>query len=136
MAKHAQLKWTDGLQFVGRAGNAPAVVIDNPEGGSGPSPMDLVLMGVAGCTAMDVFSIMQKKRAVVNGFTINVRGKRDEKHPKRYTTIHIEYIIEGKGIKPAAMEQAISLSVTKYCSATASVNAGIEHSYRIIENDG
>ena len=51
MAKHAQLKWTGGLQFIGRAGDSPAVVIDNPEGGSGPSPMDLVLMGVAACTA-------------------------------------------------------------------------------------
>ena len=136
MAKHAQLKWTGGLQFIGRAGNSPAVVIDNPDGGSGPSPMDLVLMGVAGCTAMDVFSIMQKKRVFMNGFTINVRGEREEKHPKRYTTIHIEYVIEGKGIKPAAVEQAIALSVTKYCSAIASVNARIEHSYRIVEIAG
>jgi putative redox protein len=65
MAVEAQLKWTDGIQFIARAGDGPAVVIDGPESGSGASPMQLVLIGIAGCTAVDVILIMQKKR--VNG---------------------------------------------------------------------
>ena len=61
MAIQAQLKWIDGMQFIARAGDAPAVVIDNPESKGGPSPMQMVLIGVAGCIAMDVISILQKK---------------------------------------------------------------------------
>ena len=61
MTVKAQIKWTDGMQFIARAGNGPAVVLDSSEGGSGPSPMEMVLMGVAGCSAIDVIMIMEKK---------------------------------------------------------------------------
>jgi len=129
----AQLKWTDGLQFVGRAGKSPGIILDNAEGGSGPSPMQLVLIGVAGCTAMDVISIMQKKRVKVTEFSVNISGNRASQHPKRYETIQIEYVLKGTAIKPTAVEQAIQLSQTKYCSATASLNATISHTYQIID---
>ena len=62
MSVSAQMKWIDGFQFVGRVGNGPSIIMDNPEGGSGASPMELLLMGTAGCTAMDVISILKKKR--------------------------------------------------------------------------
>ena len=62
MAVEAQLKWIDGMQFIARAGDGPAVVIDDPESKGGASPMQLVLIGIAGCTAVDVILIMQKKR--------------------------------------------------------------------------
>ena len=136
MTIHARLKWTGGLQFIGRAGSGPAVVLDNREGASGPSPMEMVLMGAAGCTAMDVVSILRKKRANVTGFTINVSGERAEKHPKRYTAIHIEYVFEGNDLNPKSVEQAIDLSVEKYCSATASLKADIQHTYRIVKGEG
>ncbi|MBW1696997.1 MAG: OsmC family protein [Deltaproteobacteria bacterium] len=129
----AQLKWTGDLQFVGRTGKGPAVVMDNPEGGSGPSPMEMVLMGVAGCTAMDVVSIMKKKRADMTDFQVNIAGERAEEHPRRYTKIKIEYVFSGKALKPKDAQRAIELSVTKYCSATASLNADIEYHYRIVE---
>jgi len=135
MAIQAQLKWTDESQFIARAGNGPAVVVDSHEGGSGPSPMELVLIGVAGCTAIDVISIMKKKRVNFADFQVNITGEHAEKHPKRYTNIHIEYIFHGKGLKPKALEQAIQLSETKFCSAMASLNAEFEHSYRIVESD-
>jgi putative redox protein len=133
MSLKAQLNWTDGMQFVAQAGNGPAMVLDSGEGGSGPSPMELVLIGVAGCTAIDVIMIMQKKRAAVIDFKVNITGERADEHPKRYTNIHIEYVLHGRDIKPNAVEQAIQLSETKYCSASASLNADIDSTYRIVE---
>ncbi|HJO62622.1 MAG: OsmC family protein [Desulfobacterales bacterium] len=135
MSIHAQLNWTDGSQFVARVGNGPAVVIDTPEGGSGPTPMGILLMGVAGCTAVDVVSILKKKRVNMTGFQINITGERAEKEPMRYTNIHIEYIVHGKDIKPKAVEHAIQLSEEKYCSAIASLNATVSNTYRIFERD-
>ena len=134
MAVRAHLKRTDGLQFVARSGNGPAVVIDSSEGGSGASPMQLVLMGIAGCTAIDIAVIIEKKRIRMSRFEIVITGDQAEDHPKRYTKIAIEYLLYGKGIKPKAVEQAIELSQKKYCSAMASLNAAFEHSYRIIED--
>jgi putative redox protein len=135
MAVQAQLKWADESKFIARAGNGPAVVVDSRDSGSGPSPMELVLIGVAGCTAIDVISIMKKKRVNLTGFHVNITGEHAEEHPKRYTNIHIEYIFHGKGIKSKAVEQAIRLSETKFCSAMASLNAEFEHAYRIVEGD-
>ena len=135
MTIQAQLKWTDGMQFVGRTGDGAAIVLDNPEGGSGSSPMELVLMGVAGCTAMDVAYIIKKKRLHLTDFTINISGKQADTHPKRYESIHIEYVFKGKDLKPKAVEQAIELSQEKYCSATGSLNADLTHTYKIIDNE-
>ena len=133
MTVKAQLKWTEGMQFIGRAGKGPAVVLDSSEGGSGPSPMEMVLMGVAGCSAIDVIMIMEKKRAQITGFQVNITGERAEEYPKRYTDIHIEFVMHGKGIKPTAVEQAIQLSETKYCGAMASLNADFKTTYRIVD---
>ena len=135
MDVQAELNWVEGLQFVARVGDGPAVVIDSHEGASGPSPMELVLMGVAGCTAIDVITIMQKRRARVTGFQVNISGTRAEEYPRRYTRIHVEYVLHGRGLKTRDVERAIELSETKYCSATASLNASFEHSYRIVETD-
>jgi putative redox protein len=133
MTVQAQLKWTDGLQFVGRTGDGPAVVIDTHDSASGPSPMELILMGVAACTAMDIVVILQKKKVQLARFEVNIGGERASEHPKRYLAMHIEYVLYGAGIKTKAVEQAIMLSETKYCSAIASVNAEVTHSYRIVE---
>lgn len=133
MAVKANLKWTDGLQFVARAGDSPSVVLDNHDGGGGPTPMEMVLMGAAGCTSMDVISILTKKRQPVERFEITIDGDQAEDFPKKYTAIRIVYTLYGKDIKPEAVEQAIDLSLGKYCSATASLNANVEYSYEIKE---
>jgi len=133
MTIRAKLEWKESMQFIGQAGEGPSVFIDSNEGRTGPSPMEMVLMGVAGCTAMDVIYIMKKRRADVTGFRVNITGERAENHPKRYTRILIEYLIEGKGITPKDVERAIKLSTTKYCSAMASLNAQVETSYRIAD---
>jgi putative redox protein len=133
MTIQAQLKWTDGLQFVARSGDGPAVVLDSSDGASGASPMQLVLMGVAGCTAIDIAVILKKKRQKMTRFEVMITGDQAETHPRRYTKITITYMLYGKGIKPKAVEQAIALSETKYCSASASLNAEFEHTYQIVE---
>ena len=133
MTLKAQLNWTDGMQFIARAGKSPAVVLDSSDGGSGASPMEMVLIGVAGCSAIDVIMIMGKKRVMVTGFQVNITGERAEEYPKRYTDIHIEFVLHGKGIKPKAVEQAIQLSETKYCGAMASLNADFKTTYRIVD---
>ena len=131
MTIQAQVKWIDELQFVARAGRGPAVVMDTSDSGGGAGPMELVLMGTAGCTAMDVITILKKKRLKVTGFKINISGERAEDYPKRYTDIHIEYVVYGTDIKPEGVKQAIDLSEKKYCGAMASLNARITHSFRI-----
>jgi putative redox protein len=136
MTIKARLKWTDGLQFVARADKGPAVILDSSDGASGASPMQLVLMGVAGCTAIDIVVILKKKRVQLSRFEIEIEGIQAQENPKRFTNLTITYILTGKGIKPKAVEQAIELSETKYCSALASVNAEVEHNYRIVESGG
>ena len=135
MSTKAQLNWTDGFQFVARVENGPGLILDSHDGGSGPTPMQMVLMGVAGCTAMDVVSILKKKRTDISDLQVNISGDQAEEHPKRYTDINIEFVVHGKGVKPADVERSIELSATKYCSAMASVNANIEHTYRIVEDE-
>jgi putative redox protein len=135
MAVKAKLNWTDGFQFVARAENGPGFILDSLDGGSGPTPMQMVLMGVAGCTAMDVVSILKKKRANLRDLEVNISGDQAEEHPKRYTDINIEFVVHGKGIKSQDVERSIELSLTNYCSATASVNANVAYTYRIVEDE-
>ena len=129
----AQLQWIDGWQFVARAGEGPAVVIDGRKPHAGPSPMEMVLMGVAGCTAIDVILVMEKKRINVTDFQVNITGERADEHPRRYTHIKIEYVLTGTGIRERDVERAIQLSEEKYCSAIGSLNATFGHSYRIVD---
>ena len=136
MSVDAQVKWIDGSQFVGRVGNGPAIILDNPEGGSGPSPMQVVLIGIAGCSGMDVVSILKKKRSTFENLEINITGDRKEDHPKGYTKIQMEFLVYGQGVKPSDVERAVELSVTKYCSAIASINVEVDYSYRIVEEEG
>ncbi|MBN1314884.1 MAG: OsmC family protein [Anaerolineales bacterium] len=99
--------------------------MDSPlaEGGpKGPSPMQLLLQALAGCTAMDVISILQKKRQDVTALKVNVVGDRVDEHPRYYHDIELEFVVRGRNIDPAAVERAIELSETKYCSATANLS--------------
>jgi putative redox protein len=136
MTIKAKLEWKEKMQFVGQAGDSPSVILDNPDGKTGPTPMEMVLMGIAGCTAMDVISIMRKKRADLKGFQVHISGERAEDHPKRYTKFLVEYVLEGKGLSSKDVERSIELSVTKYCSAIGSMSAPVETTYRIVEKEG
>ena len=133
MSVTANLKLIDNQRFVARSGNGPAYVIDSGDDDGGVNPMQMLLMSVAGCTAIDVIGILTKKRVKLDGFEVNVVGEEAQEHPQRYTKLLIEYLFYGKGIRIKALEQAIELSETKYCCALASVNAELESSYRVVE---
>jgi putative redox protein len=132
----AQVTWVSDMQFVGMADSGHAVALDaKKEGGgygSGSSPMELLLMGVAGCTAMDVISILKKKRQPVEGLKVLATGERNAEHPTYYTAIHIEFVATG-AVEEAALARAIELSQEKYCGAAATVRgvAKLTTSYRI-----
>lgn len=134
----ATLRWTDGLQFVATSGASNhAIVLDgNPEVGgadTGMRPMEALLCALGGCTGMDVISVLRKKRLNVTAFEVRVSGERAEEHPRRYTHITLEFVVTGRDIPATAVERAIELSQTKYCGATASLNAQVDYTYRIVE---
>lgn len=119
----ARIKWTEGRQFVGESGSGHAVIMDGaPESGgrnTGIRPMEMMLLGLGGCTAFDVVMILEKGREKVTGLEIELEGERASEDPKVYTAVKIVYRLKGKALKPAAVERAIKLSEEKYCSASA-----------------
>ncbi len=133
-----QLTWVDGMRFVahGSASGVPLVfdaAADHGGLGSGVRPMEALLLALGGCTAMDVISILQKKRQRVTGLQINLKGLRAQEHPRRYTEIELEYVVRGYDVSPEAVARSIELSETKYCSVVASLNAKLTSTYRVQE---
>jgi putative redox protein len=122
----AKVTWSQGLTFEGQAdtgfkvplGASPTVGGDN----DGFRPMELIAIGVIGCTAMDVISILQKKRQDITSFQVDLEASRAEEHPKVFTDMKITYHIKGRDVDPAAVERAIELSEIKYCPAQAMFN--------------
>jgi len=135
----ASVKLETGMRFSGTADSGHTLVLDAAEAAGGENagfrPTELLLISLAGCTAMDVISILRKKRQDVTGLEVRTDGNRSEGHPKVYTDITIEYIVSGRGIDPAAVERAIELSTETYCTVEAMLKkaATITTSYRIIE---
>jgi len=135
----AKITYVNGMQFVGEAGSGHAIVMDGtPEAGgknTGLRPMELLLIGIGGCSGMDVVSILKKKRQDVTGFEINVNGQKAETYPQKFTEIDIEFIIRGKNISEEAVKRAVQLSMEKYCSVKATLegSAKIDYVYKIIE---
>ena len=131
-----ELKQVNGNTYVGRGESNHWVPVDaslNDDGSAaGTGPMELVLIGLAGCTAMDVESILRKKRADMRRLDLEVTGERATEHPKVFTDIHIVYNVHGD-VKRADAEHAVSLSHEKYCSVAASLKAKITYEIRIVE---
>lgn len=132
----ATATWVDGLQFVAQAQlSGVAVVLDGaPEfGGTGAGirPMEALLISLATCTGMDAISILSKKRQRVTGFTVHVRGHRQDEHPRLYTDIELEFVVRGWDISEEAVARAIELSQTKYCGVTGSLKSRVTYTYRI-----
>jgi putative redox protein len=130
----AVLQWEGGLRFSAtgeRSGRT--VVMDSPtrEDRGGPSPMELLLMGVAGCTAMDVVAILEKMRQPLARFQVEIVGERAEQHPKYYTAITIVYRLWGDGLSREKVERAVQLSHETYCSALTSLRPDCRIASRI-----
>lgn len=137
----AKAVWKGGMSFDGSAGSGFSLSMgaSSDVGGAddGFRPLELLLVGLAGCTAMDVISILKKKRQEVTDFSVSVQAERASDHPKVYTKINLEYKISGKGLDRVAVERAIELSETKYCSAQAMLGktAQIENTLIVLESD-
>ncbi|MCJ7548130.1 MAG: OsmC family protein [Anaerolineae bacterium] len=137
----AQVTWTGpGYRMVGETAEGPAIVLDSKGGTygthSGLTPMELVLVGLAGCTAMDVVSIMAKKRQPMTNMQVKVDAENADQHPMVFTKIHITYVAYGSGIDEKALARAIRLSEERYCSVQAMLksSAEISSSFEIAES--
>lgn len=138
----AKVTWQGGLSFQGTADTGFSVPLgaEVDVGGreNGFRPMELIAAGLAGCTAMDVISILQKKRQDVTAFEVRVHATRAEAHPKVFTKAEIEYLVWGRGLDEAAIVRAIELSATRYCPAQAMLSRAfpMRLKYTIYENGG
>lgn len=130
-----------GMEFHAESGSGHSVILDasRPDGGedAGFRPMELLLVGLAACTGMDVISILRKKRQEVTGYEVRVRGTRAETHPMVFVEIVVEHHITGRQIDPAAVARAVELSETKYCGAGAMLGAvaHLTHIFHVTESD-
>lgn len=143
MAMTAKITWINGRAFLGESGSGHAVVMDGaPESGGrniGVRPMEMLLLGLGGCTAFDVVMILEKARQKVTGCEVALEGEREpidaDGHIKVFTKVHMVFTLTGKDLKPDLVERAIKLSDEKYCSATAMFRhtAQITSEWRVVE---
>jgi len=133
------VNWVDGMLMVGKSHSGHSITMDGPPeiGGEnlGVRPMEMLLLGVAGCTMIDVVTTLKKMRQELTHFETKVNAERADDHPKVFTDIHIQFIIKGKGLDTKKVEKAITLSAEKYCSASIMLGktASITHDFEIVE---
>ena len=124
-----EAEWQSGMHFTCATETNHTIDIDSgPRGAEtrGPAPMEMLLNAVATCSGMDIVSILQKKRKEPESFSVTVEGERAETHPKIFTKIHIRYAFKKDGLTEKDVEQAIRLSMDKYCSVVAAFGPGTE----------
>ena len=121
-------------QFVANDGRGHNFLIDDANGNTGPKPIELVVLGLAGCTAFDVIGILRKKRQEVTGYEVKIEAEQKPDPPQVFTKVRIHHIVTGNGVSPQAVEDAIRLSEEKYCSVGAMVkmSAEIASTYEIV----
>ncbi len=135
----ARVKWVEEVTFMGQAESGHAVVMDGPpdHGGRnlGPRPMELLLLGMGGCTAFDVVSILRKSRQAITDCVAEIDAERAETDPKVFTKIHVHFIITGKDLAEKLVQRAVELSADKYCSASIMLGkvAVVTHDFEIRE---
>ena len=133
------VKWIDGMLMVGKSDSGHAIVMDGPPeiGGEnlGARPMEMLLLGMTGCTMIDVVSTLKKMREDIVDCQTQVSADRSEEYPKVFTNINVHFILKGKQLNPSKGDKAIKLSAEKYCSASIMIGktAIITHDYEIIE---
>ena len=134
----ARVKWLDGAAMVGESGSGHALVMDGPPdlGGRnlGVRPMEMLLLGMGGCTEFDVLMILRKARQDVTGCEVQLEAERSESDPKVFTRIHAHFRVGGKGLTEKAVERAVRMSAEKYCSASIMLGAMAEitHDFELV----
>ena len=134
----AIIKFVEDDLFVGVSPSGHSLTLDtNHERSLAASPVELLLVALGSCTAVDVISILKKKRQVVTSYHVEVSGTRRDEYPRSYTTMHVHHVLRGRNINATAAEQAIELSETKYCSVAATFRPTVEiqSTFEIIEDD-
>jgi putative redox protein len=135
----SRIKWVQDVMFVGESGSGHSVVLDGaPEAGGrnlGFRPMEMLLLGLGGCSAFDVLMILKRSRENVTDCVVEVDGERAETDPKIFTKIAMRYIVTGRALDAKKVERAVNLSAEKYCSASAIMakTAQISHTVEIVE---
>jgi putative redox protein len=135
----ASVKWLDGFTMVGESGSGHAVVMDGPPelGGRnlGLRPMEMLLLGMGGCTEFDVLLILRKSRQAVTACEVQLEAERAAADPKVFTRIHCHFVVSGRGLDEKRVAKAIQLSAEKYCSASIMLGATatITHDYEIVD---
>jgi|SRR5690554_10500 len=136
----ATVKWVDGAQFLGESGSGHSVVMDGPEdhGGrnTGVRPMEMLLLGLGGCSTFDVMNILKKTRQVVRDCKVEITAERADAVPAVFSKIHLHFLVSGDELKEKQVARAVELSATKYCSASIMLEGAgvaISHSFTIVE---
>lgn len=136
-----KVKWIDGALMLGESGSGHAVVMDGPQehGGRnlGVRPMEMLLLGMGGCTEFDVIHILKKSRQDVRFCEVQVSAERAESEPKVFTRIHVHFRVGGRGLTEKAVQRAVKLSAEKYCSASIMLGqmAEISHDFELVDLD-
>ncbi|CAC9598116.1 Protein YhfA [uncultured Gammaproteobacteria bacterium] len=131
------VRWIDGMMMVGESASGHAIVMDGPEdlGGKnlGIRPMEMLLLGMGGCTTVDVVSTLKKMREIVNDCRVEISADRADEHPKVFIKIHLHFIIKGENLNEKKVAKAVSLSADKYCSASIMLGktAIVTHNFTI-----
>jgi|TARA_B110001454_G_C12661951_1_gene409876 putative redox protein len=133
------VNWVDGMLMVGKSHSGHSITMDGPTdiGGEnlGVRPMEMLLLGVAGCTMIDVVTTLKKMRQNLIHCETKISAERADEHPKVFTDIHIHFIVQGKDLDSKKVDKAITLSAEKYCSASIMLGktANITHDFKVIE---
>jgi putative redox protein len=137
----ARVKWVEAATFLGESDSGHAVVMDGPPDSGGRNlgvrPMEMLLLGMGGCTAFDVVHILKKARQPVADCVVELSAERAESEPKIFTRIHVHFMVSGEGLAEKQVARAVTLSAEKYCSASIMLGktAEISHDYEIIAQD-
>lgn len=133
----ARVKWVEGLTFLGESASGHQILMDGNSGDKAPSPMEMVLMSVGGCSAIDVVSILQKGRNDVADCEVKLTSERRSDTPRLFTRINLHFIVTGKGLTDKVVERAVALSAEKYCSVALMLGKAVEvthsHEIRVLE---
>ena len=138
----ARVKWVEAVTFLGEAASGHAVVMDGPPESGGRNlgirPMEMLLLGMGGCTAFDVVMILKKARQAVTDCVVEMEAERAATDPKVFTRIHVHFVVTGNGLSDKQVARAVELSAEKYCSASIMLSKSVDitHGYEIVASPG
>jgi len=137
----ARVKWVEDVCFMGETESGHAVIMDaSPEVGGrnlGMRPMEMLLVGMGGCSSIDVVTILKKSRQPITDCVAEITAERADEIPKVFRKIHVHFVVTGKGLNPVQVERAVNLSAEKYCSASIMLGkaAQMSHDFEIVESE-